>query len=77
MKRGYPSGWWGFKDQDEIREQDAGLHSSTKSFTHSISEPAIGKLRAPVHLRLGQCSGTSGLLRGVLNTIPETGMLTA
>jgi hypothetical protein len=38
----------------------------------------MGKLRAPVHLRLGQRSGTTGgLLRGVLDTLPETGMLTA
>jgi hypothetical protein len=46
-------------------------------FTHSISEQAIGKLRALVHLRLGQRSGTSGLLRGMLDTLPETGMLAA
>ena len=46
------------------------LQSSTESFTHSISEQAIGKLPAPVHLWLGQRRGTGGLLR----TIPETGM---
>ena len=50
------------------------LQSSTESFTHSISEQAIGKLPAPVHLWLGQRRGTGGLLRGVLNTFPETGM---
>jgi len=50
------------------------LPSSTESFTLSISEQAI---RALVHLRLGQRSGTSGLLRGVLDTVPKTGMLTA
>jgi len=50
------------------------LPSSTKSFTLSISEQAIRDL---VHLRLGQRSGTSGLLRGVLDTVPKTGMITA